>query len=380
MNTKQLYEKLNELKAENRSLAETAVTETRDFNEQEKADFAARSAEIERLEETIKMIENIPVETETRAVEVVEDIAVIEERAFADYIMGKATEMRSGEQNVTMANNAAIIPTTIANRIIKEVKDRCPILAGATVYNVKGTLKIPVWGNANTSHNIAVGYQAEFTAVTADAGKFTSVDLGGYLAGALTLVGKSVQNNGAFNVVDFVVSQMAEEIAIWIEGQLLTGTGSSAAQGATATSNGITAAGTAAVTADELIALQAKVKQAYQGNSCWTMHPDTFVAIKKLKDTTNRYLIQEDFSSEFPYRLLGRPVYLSDNMPTMAASAKAILYGDYSGLAVNFRENIGIEVLRERYADLHAIGVLGFFEFDSKVADTQKLAVLTMHA
>lgn len=380
MNTKQLYEKLNELKAENRSLAETAVTETRDFNEQEKADFAARSAEIERLEETIKMIENIPVETETRAVEVVEDIAVIEERAFADYIMGKATEMRSGEQNVTMANNAAIIPTTIANRIIKEVKDRCPILAGATVYNVKGTLKIPVWGNANTSHNIAVGYQAEFTAVTADAGKFTSVDLGGYLAGALTLVGKSVQNNGAFNVVDFVVSQMAEEIAIWIEGQLLTGTGSSAAQGATATTNGITAAGTAAVTADELISLQAKVKQAYQGNSCWTMHPDTFVAIKKLKDTTNRYLIQEDFSSEFPYRLLGRPVYLSDNMPTMAASAKAILYGDYSGLAVNFRENIGIEVLRERYADLHAIGVLGFFEFDSKVADTQKLAVLTMHA
>ena len=108
------------------------------------------------------------------------------------------------------------------------------------------------------------------------------------------------------------------------------------------------------------------------------MHPDTFVAIKKLKDSNNRYLLQDDYSSEFPYRILGKPVYLSDNMPAVAASAKAVLYGDYSGLSVNFRENISIEILREKYATQHAIGVVGWFEFDSKVTDNQKLAVLTM--
>ena len=63
---------------------------------------------------------------------------------------------------------------------------------------------------------------------------------------------------------------------------------------------------------------------------------------------------------------------------TIAAGAKAILYGDYSGLSTNIREDISIEVLREKYATQHAIGVVSWFEFDSKVTDNQKLAVLTM--
>ena len=238
---------------------------------------------------------------------------------------------------------------------------------------------MPVWGKANTTHDIAVGYQTEFTEITADSGKFTSVDLDGYLAGALTLIGRSVENNGSFSVVDFIVSQMAEEIASFLEKELLNGT-SGKATGALSTTTSVTAAAAAAITADELIDLQAKVKQVYQNGACWTMHPDTFTAIKKLKDANNRYLLQDDVTGEFPYRLLGKPVYLSDNMPVMAASAKAVLYGNYSGLSVNMRENISIEVLREKYATQHAIGVVSWFEFDSKVTDNQKLAVLTMKA
>lgn len=375
-NLKALMEKRDELKKDMENLVGKADAEARAMSDEETAAFDAAEQEIRAIDETIARQErasrldsrSIPTAAEERAAE--------EEQVFADYILGRVSEMRAGEQNVTMANNGAIIPTTIANRIIKEVKDRCPILARATIYNVKGTLKVPVWGKANTSHDIAVGYQTEFTEITADSGKFTSVDLGGYLAGALTLIGKSVENNSAFSVVDFIVSQMAEAIATWLEGQLLTGTGSGAAQGALATTNTLTTAAAAAITADELIELQAKIKQAYQANACWTMNPATFTLIKKLKDANNRYLLQDDVTGEFPYRLLGKPVFLSDNMPVVAASAKTVLYGDYSGLSVNFRENISIQVLREKYATQHAIGVVSWFEFDSRVTDNQKLAAL----
>ena len=138
------------------------------------------------------------------------------------------------------------------------------------------------------------------------------------------------------------------------------------------------AAANAAVTADELIELQAKVPTPYQADACWTMNAATFTAIKKLKDSQNRYLLQDDITGDFPHRLLGKPVYISDNMPTMAAGAKAILYGSYSGMSVNFREEISIEVLREKYATQHAIGVISWFEFDSKVTDADRLAVLVM--
>lgn len=381
-NLKALMEKRAEQQKIMNDLVSAADTEKRAMSEEETAQFDAAEKEIRAIDETIEREERArKVENrEYHEPDTAEERAVKEEQEFADYVLGKVSEMRAGEQNMTMANNGAIIPTTIANRIIKAVKDRCPILARATVYNVKGTLKVPVWGKANTTHDIAVGYQTEFTEITADSGKFTSVDLGGYLAGALTLIGRSVENNGAFSVVDFIVNQMAEEIAVWIEGQLLTGTGTSAAQGALNTTTTLTTAGAAAITADELIELQATVKQAYQPNACWIMAPATFTAIKKLKDGNNRFLLQDDVTGEFPYRLLGKPVFLSDNMPTIAAGAKTVLYGDCSGLSVNFRENISIEVLREYYATKHAIGVVAWFEFDSKVTDNQRLAVLMQKA
>ena len=380
MNLKALIEKRAELKAAMEALVGKADTENRAMSEEETAQFDAAEAEIRAIDETLDRAQRARNVMTVESPSTVEERTAAEEKAFADYVLGKISELRAGEQNMSMGNNGAIIPMSIANRIIKAVKDRCPILAGATIYNVKGTLKVPVWGKANTTHDIAVGYQTEFTDITADSGAFTSIDLGGYLAGALVLIGRSVENNGAFNVVDFIVAQMAEEIATWIEGQLLAGTGSSAAQGALNTTTAVTAASSTAVTADELIELQASVKQAYQQRACWTMHPTTFTALRKLKDNNGRYLLQDDITGEFPYRLLGKPVYLSDNMPEMAASAKAILYGDYSGLSVNFRENISIEVLREKYATQHAIGVVAWFEFDSKVTDSQKLAVLTMKA
>lgn len=379
---KKLLEARTKALEELKKIQETASTEERAYSDEEQKRFAELEKQINDIDATIAAEEraaNISivdaVKTESQPSQ-----EVLEERAFEAYVMGRSSELRAGEQNITMSNNGAIIPVTIANRIIKKVTDICPVFRGAIHYNVKGTLKIPVWGKANSTHDIAVGYQTEFTEITADSGKFTSVDLSGYLAGALVLIGKSVENNGSFSVVNFIVNQMAEEIAIFLEKELLTGTGSNAAQGAVYTTNGITAASATAVTSDELITLQAQIKQAYQANACWTMNTATFTAIKKLKDSDGKYLLQNDLSEGFPYRLLGKPVYISDNMPAMAAGAKAILYGDYSGLSVNMRENISIEVLREKYATQHAIGVNAWFEFDSKVTDGQKLAVLTMKA
>ena len=59
-----------------------------------------------------------------------------------------------------------------------------------------------------------------------------------------------------------------------------------------------------------------------------------------------------------------------------ALRAQGYMPGVVYGPAVS--ENINIQVLRERYADEHADGVIGFFEMDATVEDQQKLAVLTM--
>jgi HK97 family phage major capsid protein len=389
---KKLIEKRAALAALLASMLEAVKQEERAFTPEEDTKFSETEAEIAALDRTIEAEKRASgclsrkTEPEDAGNTVggdgksEDDKAKLEERAFLDFVNGRIMEMRSGEQNVTMSNNAAVIPETIANRILDAVVDMCPILKGAEVYHVKGTLKIPKWTKANSTHDVTVGYASEFTPLTADSGKFTSVDLGGYLAGALVLIGKSVINNAAIDVVSFIIRKIAEKVAQFIEGELLGGSGSNAAQGAVKTSNVVTTGTALAIGLDDLIALQAAVKQAYQKNACWTMNNTTFTAIKQLKDGENRPLLQPDVSAEFPYRLLGKPVYLSDNMDSIAANKLAVLYGDYSGLSVNFREDIGIEVLKEVYHTEHAIGIDAWFEFDSKVTDEQKLAVLKIKA
>lgn len=301
-------------------------------------------------------------------------------KAFAGYVRAMV-EKTSTPQNVSMGNNGAIIPQTIASQIIEKVKELCPIYAKATIYHSKGTLKIPVYGDKadadGNNHNITVGFATEFSELTADAGAFTSVDLSGYLVGALTLIGQSVVNNADIDVTNFIVNEMGKKIATFLEDKLLNGA-QNYNTGALSTTTTLNAGSVSAITADNLIDLQAKIPTNYQGAAAWYMNPTTFTAIRKLQDGNKRYLLQDDITGEFPYRLLGKPVYLSDNMPAIASAAKTVLYGDASGLAVNIREEQNIQVLTEKYATQHAIGIVAWMEFDSKVADNQKLATLVM--
>ena len=306
-----------------------------------------------------------------------------ERQAFENYIRGYM--VRDTETDMTKTDNGAVIPQTIADKIIRKVYDICPILERSSQYNVKGTLTIPYYDEASPADHITVAYAEEFSALTSHSGKFTSINLTGFLAGALTKVSRSLINNAQFNIVDHVIDLMAEHIARFIEHELLIGTPADAGAGTDAKvlglstlTNAITAQSASAITADEIIKLHDAIKDRYQSNAIWIMSSATRTALRLLKDEMGRYMLQDDISLPFGTSLLGKPVYVSDNMPEIATGNTVIYYGDCKGLATKFSENINIEVLREKYADEHAVGVIGWFEFDSKVEDQQKMAKLVM--
>lgn len=300
-----------------------------------------------------------------------EQRAIDEEAMFDAYLRGKVEERAN---NMTTGDNGKVIPETIAKRIIKRVYDVCPILEKATKYNGKGKLILPYYDESVT--HIDVAYQTEFSAMSSNVGKLnSSIDLEGFLAGALVKVSRSLINNSEFDLVQFVIDTMAEHIARFIEGELINGTASKVT-GLSNSTNVVTAASASAITADEVIKLHDAVKDRYQNNAMWIMSNATRTALRLLKDSMGRYLLQDDISSPFGTTLLGKPVYVSDNMPEIATGNMTIAYGDFKGLAVKFSEEINIQVLREKYADEHADGVIGWFEFDAKIADQQMIATL----
>lgn len=296
-----------------------------------------------------------------------------ETRAFENYIRGKVVHERAGE--LTKSDNGAVIPTTIAQKIIKHVYDVSPILEKSTKYNVKGVLQIPYYDDQTST--LKVAYQDEFKPLTSSNGTFKSISLTGYLAGALSKISNSLINNSQFDIVNFVVTEMGDSIARFIEHELLQGTPDKVT-GLSTVKNVTTTASATAITSDEVIQLKDSIKDAFQNNAIFIMSNSTRTALRLLKDSTGRYLLNDDVTSPFGTTLLGKPVFVSDNMDDIASNKTVIYYGDMSCLATKFNEAVNIQVLREKYADEHATGVVGWFEFDSKVENEQGLAKLVM--
>lgn len=392
MNYKGLVEKKNDLITRAEAILNDAEANKRELTDAEAQELAEIRDDVRKIKEALKIHDEIKEEKQELKEEAAEDKAEAqamkeaackaeqETRAFEDYIRGRINE----RANLTPASTSGgvLIPTTIANKIIAMVYNICPILEKSTKYNVKGKLVVPYYDEDTTSINVA--YATEFQELESNVGAFDKIELDGFLAGALTLVSRSLINNAQFNIVDFVVERMAYAIKRFIEGQLLNGyvsTGASAGvTGLSTLSHSITAAATSAITADEVVRLHDAIKDDFQTNAIWIMSPATRTALRTLKSSTGYYLLNDDISSPFGTTLLGKPVYVSDNMPDMGAGKTAIYYGDMRGLATKFSEDINIEVLREKYATMHAVGVVGWLEFDAKVEDAQKIAKLVMAA
>ena len=316
-----------------------------------------------------------------------------EERAFIDFIV--TGEERATSPGMSYGSNGAIVPTTIAKKIIEKVRELSPIYDKVEKFNTKGTLEIPVYdtdsGVDSPTGDINVAYQGdEFTALVAGQGKFTSVELKGYSHGALSVISRKLLNNVDINITNFLTNKMAQAFAEFWEKELLVGTGASNNHmtGAISTTN-LVATGNTTYTAanaakiDNLISLQLAVPQQYQKNAMWIMDKSVFTELRKAKDGAGNYYLAygKGITSGFEWQFLGKPVYISENMPTPTAAGNIpVLYGDFAGMAMKISQNLEIQLMREKYIDKNAIGIVGWAECDSKIQNHQMIAGLKMAA
>lgn len=373
MNEKAMFEMRNAKLNEMESIVNIAKEEKRVVNKEEESKFNSLKEEVDAIDKTISMTETV---NKMGVKKVVEDKVTLsvedkERKQFENIIRG----IVNTDEPTTVTDGQVMIPTTIWDRIIDQVIEICPIYASADRYNLGGNLVLPKYDKDNSS--IVMEYADEGT--QADSGKvvISQITLTGYLSRCLAKISRSLINNTKFDIVGFVEAKMAQAIALFIEGELLHGTTNKVEglKGITSDMT-VTTASSSAVTVDEIMDTQDAVIDKYQGNAYWIMNRETRNAIRKLKDNEGQYLLNKDLTAKWGYTLLGKDVYCSDAMDKIGAGKKVIFYGDYSGLAVKVSEEANMQVLRERYAEEHMIGILAFLEMDAKVADTQKISQL----
>ena len=174
-NQEEMQNILNAAKLEKRALTEDEISK---FNELKKliteidatinAEEEAREMNIEEKKKEISESEEKTENQEEKK----------EERAFVDFIV--TGEERAASPGMSYGSNGAIVPTTIAKKIIEKVRELSPIYEKVEKFNTKGTLEIPAYG-ADTgvdspTGDVNVAYQGdEFTALVAGQGNFNSI-------------------------------------------------------------------------------------------------------------------------------------------------------------------------------------------------------------
>ena len=369
MNLKAMIEKRNALVEQVNELFKQAETETRALSEEENAKYDELTAEIRALDSTMDKMKS----DEFRSMDVPKD--------KKEHVDKKAEEIRFFETylreeraagNMTKSSNGAVIPTTIANQILDKVKQIAPLYALATKFQVKGKLQFPV-----AKESIATAYANEFTALASSNVGFESRTLDGYLIGALSKVSVSLINNSKFDIVSYVVNKVAQSIAEFLEAELIEGAGGSTAIEGICVNTGLvaevkTANSSTEIALSDLVTAMAKIPTQYQAPCRWLMNTNTLVKLRNLLLETTDYLKNEKVDNGFGFTLFGKQVMVSDTMKD-----DVIVYGDFSAVYVNVHEESSIQVLREKYADEHAVGVVAWLEVDGKVMEDQKLVKIT---
>jgi HK97 family phage major capsid protein len=201
---------------------------------------------------------------------------------------------------------------------------------------------------------------------------FTNVNLDAYkYSSDIVRVSVELMQDSAFNLESELARILGTRLGRITNTAYTTGTGSSQPNGVvTASAAGVTAAATGAITADEVIDLVHSLDIAYRGNGKFMAKDSTLQAIRKLKDGDNRYLWGDgSLNGMQADTLLGYPVVTNNDMAALGASAKSVLFGDFSKYIIRDVRDITVVRMDERYADYLQVGFVAFLRTDSDLVD-----------
>lgn len=303
------------------------------------------------------------------------------------------TVLRAGFQKVeteeraqTVGTNSAggfTVPTELQNILIRSMLAFGPMYSEdvATVITTTGGGELQMPTVDDTA--VTAGAHTEAAALTDDGGK--DVTFGQKVLNAFAFdtewvrVSKELADDSIFAMEQLLGDLLGERLGRIANLQLTTGSGSSAPNGiVTAAGAGHTAAGTAAVTFDEIIDLEHSVDPAYRQapGVGYMLNDTTLKVVRKLKDGDGNYLWQMgNVQAGIPGTLNGRRYIINQQVPDLGAENKFMLFGDFKKYYVRKVGAPLIGALQDK--DFWpGFGVAGYIRFDGELADAGAVKAL----
>lgn len=247
----------------------------------------------------------------------------------------------------------------------------------ATVITTTADRKIPVV----TSYG-AASWIGENGAYPKADDSFGVKTLGSNKLGKIILVSEELLNDSEYPLDGHINKSFARAFSEAEDSAYISGDGAYKPAGVlNEAETGVTAASSTAITSDELLDLFYSLKYGYRSKATFLLNDSTEKALRKLKNgTTGDYMWQPGLTASQPNTLLGRPIASDDYMPTIAASAKAIAFGDFSEYQIKDTVGMAMQVLDQLYAENGQVGFKGYERTDGKLITPEAVKLLVMKA
>jgi len=357
--------------------------------EKMEADVVALGKEIERLERQAAIdlelskpvsnpITNKPApQSETKTGRATDEY----KNAFWKAMRNKLSfDVQNALQVGTESEGGYLVPDEFERTLVEALEEENIFRQIANVITTSsGDRKIPVVASKGTA-----SWVDEEGQIPESDDSFAQVSIGAYKLATMIKVSEELLNDSVFNLEQYIAREFARRIGAKEEEAFFVGDGSGKPTGILANNGGgevgVTAASATAITLDEIMDLFYSLKSPYRRNAVFIMNDSTVKAIRKLKDNNGQYLWQPSVTAGTPDTILNRPVRTSAYMPSIAAGAKTIVFGDFSYYWVADRQGRVFKRLNELYAATGQVGFMATQRVDGKLVLAEAVKILQQKA
>lgn len=289
-------------------------------------------------------------------------------RAFWNSMRGrKSAEIYNSLREGTDADGGYLVPDEYEHQLIEALEEENIFRKLAHVIRTEmGERKIPVVATKGEA-----SWVDEEGMIPESDDSFGQVSIGAYKIGTMIKVSDELLADSVFNLEAYIAREFARRIGNKEEEAFFSGDGTGKPLGILADTGGaqigVTTAGAAGITFDEVMDLFYSLKSPYRRKAVFVMNDSTVKAIRKLKDNNGQYLWNPSVKDGVPDKILNRPFHTSAYMPAIAGGAKTMLFGDLKYYWVADRQGRIFKRLNELFAQTGQIGFLATQRVDGRL-------------
>jgi HK97 family phage major capsid protein len=294
-------------------------------------------------------------------------------RILKDPVMNPFKELRTNAQSTTDNKGGYTIPTGFSNELAIAEKMWGGMEGVSRIIQTDSGNDIP-WPATNDTSNVAyqVSEAADLNTSAVDVTFAEPITLKAYKwSSGLVRISEELLEDSYFNIETILADLFGIRMGRGLNAAYTTGAGTTTISGVVtgATNSAISSVGATSITYNNLVDLLHSVDPAYRMNARFMFNDATLAYLRKIVDGDSKPLWQPTITAGVPDTILGYPYTINQDIASIGASAKSVLFGDFRNYLIRKVRGDRFKILLERYAELDQVAMVLLRRTDGQLLD-----------